>query len=223
MLDTCTLAVFGEMNSSAAISLLLRPAATRRSTSSSRGQGLAALAARPAARRWTAVPGGQLDAGAPRQHRDLLAQRARAEPGRSRGGAPQPLRGGVPVAAGQRRLGAVQQRHGERMRLAKGLPGGGGPVPAAPHAVGDAAGLARAAVRPVSPAGLARASGAAGGAGRGEGGEQERGVPVGGGEAEPVRLLQAAGRLQLLRDRAQPVRQRGRVVAELLVGCATDL
>src|SRR5438309_2501616 len=36
MLDTWTLAVLGEMNSSPAISRLLRPAATRRSTSSSR-------------------------------------------------------------------------------------------------------------------------------------------------------------------------------------------
>ena len=36
MLDTCTLAVLGEMNSSAAICWLLRPAATSRSTSSSR-------------------------------------------------------------------------------------------------------------------------------------------------------------------------------------------
>ncbi len=36
MLDTCTLAVFGEMNSAAAIYRLLRPAATSRRTSSSR-------------------------------------------------------------------------------------------------------------------------------------------------------------------------------------------
>src|SRR5689334_3513043 len=36
MLDTCTLAVLAEMNSSAAISRLLRPAATSRSTSNSR-------------------------------------------------------------------------------------------------------------------------------------------------------------------------------------------
>ena len=36
MLDTCTLAVFAEINSSAAISRLLRPAATSRSTSNSR-------------------------------------------------------------------------------------------------------------------------------------------------------------------------------------------
>ena len=36
MLDTCTLAVLAEMNSSAAISRLLRPAATSSSTSSSR-------------------------------------------------------------------------------------------------------------------------------------------------------------------------------------------
>src|ERR1700761_5349934 len=37
MLDTCTLAVLAEMNSSAPISRLLRPAAIRRSTSRSRG------------------------------------------------------------------------------------------------------------------------------------------------------------------------------------------
>jgi hypothetical protein len=36
MLDTCTLAVLAEMNSSPAISRLLRPAATSRSTSNSR-------------------------------------------------------------------------------------------------------------------------------------------------------------------------------------------
>jgi hypothetical protein len=37
MLETCTLAVLAEMNSSPAISRLLRPSATSRSTSSSRG------------------------------------------------------------------------------------------------------------------------------------------------------------------------------------------
>ena len=36
ILDTCTLAVFGVMNSTAAISRLLRPAASSRSTSRSR-------------------------------------------------------------------------------------------------------------------------------------------------------------------------------------------
>src|SRR5262249_36274178 len=45
MLETCTLAVLGEMNSSAAISLLLRPAVTSLSTSTSRAVSLNGTAA----------------------------------------------------------------------------------------------------------------------------------------------------------------------------------
>ena len=83
MLDTWTLAVLGEMNSSPAISLLLRPAATRRSTSSSRSvspsPSRTASAAPPTPKNGTAL-GTQPDPGAPGQDGDLLAERPRGEP-----------------------------------------------------------------------------------------------------------------------------------------------
>ena len=69
ILDTCTLAVFGAMNSTEAISLLLRPAAMSRSTSRSRL--VSAVRTSPSAR-CSAVPirarRARLDAGAGSEH-----------------------------------------------------------------------------------------------------------------------------------------------------------
>ena len=72
MLDTCTLAVFGAMNSAAAISLLLRPAAISRSTSRSRGD--KTLSAAPLPSCCVAVP--------------ILARRARSSSAARNGRAP---------------------------------------------------------------------------------------------------------------------------------------
>src|SRR6202044_1490107 len=88
MFDTWTLAVLAEMNSSAAISRLLRPAATSRSTSAPRG-------GRPR----------DPEAGAPGQRPYPLAERAGAKPVRQRGGAGQSLGRTVPVAHVHRGLG----------------------------------------------------------------------------------------------------------------------
>ena len=135
MLDTWTLAVLGEINSSAAISRLLRPAATRRSTSSSRSVRPSSPPAAPAPRASGArtasgaraarhqalgcVVAGQPDPGPPGQDRDLLGERVRGQPGGQRHRAPQPFRRAVAVAAGQRGLRRVQQRLGERIGLAR--------------------------------------------------------------------------------------------------------
>src|ERR1700733_13925197 len=105
MLETCTLAVFGEMNSPAAISRFDWPAVRRCSTSSSRpvrprrsGSPVAAPVARSSRAAICSARGG----GAP-------AQRGRAPPAPRR-------------AAGQRRLGGDDQRERGRVGLVDGLP-----------------------------------------------------------------------------------------------------
>ena len=82
MLDTWTLAVLGEMNSSAAISRLLRPAATS-AEHLEFAFGEAELAT-PGARVARRLPLGRVvasqpDPGAPGEDRDLLGERVRAQ------------------------------------------------------------------------------------------------------------------------------------------------
>ena len=132
MLDTWTLAVLGEMNSSAAISRLLRPAATRRSTSSSRSVRPSSPPPAPGSPgAWPSDASSpvQPDPGAPGEDRDLLGERVRAQFVGQRDRAPQPFRRAVAVAAGQRGLGRVQQRLAQRIGLAEDRPRGGGLVP----------------------------------------------------------------------------------------------
>ena len=100
MLDTCTLAVFGAMNSTEAISRLLRPAAMSRSTSRSR---LVSDASR--------APSGGSSGAVP-----ILARRPRSSSARRSGLAPQPvrrLRGQPPLLFGLVPAARLGQRLGQ--------------------------------------------------------------------------------------------------------------
>ena len=115
MRETWTLAVLGLMNSSAPISRLVRPAATRRRTSRSR-----AVRSRLSAASGSAACA-ELDAAAPRQRADLLQQRPGAEPRRSGRGGAQRFGGGVALTERERGLGLAPAgvgaggRDGERI------------------------------------------------------------------------------------------------------------
>ena len=110
--ETCTLAVFGEMNSCSAIRLLLCPSATSRSTSCSRAvsrsaPGRPGRPRRPTRRARVAA---------------CSASGRRAEPAGDRGGLRDRLGHLVPLPGRGGRLGQRQQRPGQRVRLAVGPP-----------------------------------------------------------------------------------------------------
>ena len=141
MLDTCTLAVFTEMNSSPAISRLLCPAAMSRSTSYSRavspsaGPGAGSAPVLPAA---APVPGSSAGL------REILARRATRATSppsgpapSSRASAPAPA---VAVACAQRRLGRPEQGRGQRVGLGGRLPALRGIVPGGAGTAGGLAG-----------------------------------------------------------------------------------
>ncbi len=106
MFDTCTLAVLAEMNSSPAMSRLLCPAATRRSTSNSR-------AVSPSRSGSLSGPAAGLSSSGILARRassgDAVVQRPGAQILGQRGGPAQPGRAAVPVARGQRGLGRLLQ------------------------------------------------------------------------------------------------------------------
>ena len=130
MLDTCTLAVFAEMNSSLAISRLLCPAASEPEhlvlpgREAQRGIG-PRRAAGPGHRGLVPgpVPAGERDPGPPGDQGDAVAQRPGAQLPGQRPGPAQPGPGRVAVAGAQRRLGRPEQGRGQRMGLGHGLPG----------------------------------------------------------------------------------------------------
>src|SRR5262249_41456701 len=130
MLDTCTLAVLAEMNSSPAMSRLLRPMATRRSTSSSRTvRPYRCRACSPGSAAGAAGSPGGGGGGAPREPFALSPHPAGAEPvGDLRRAANLRGRGG-PVAVGGGRLGRSDERLPELVGVPDPFPGGDRLVP----------------------------------------------------------------------------------------------